>query len=227
MGGLVPFTATDYPGKLAAVVFCQGCPWRCPYCHNPHLLPLRGENEASWWEIARFLESREGLLDAVVFSGGEPTLHPGLPDVVRDTKALGFAVGLHTAGIYPAKFERLLPWLDWVGFDVKGPFEAYEAVTRVSGSGARALASLRLLLASGTAHEVRTTVHPALLSETDLLKLAHRLARMGVRHYALQAFRAQGCADPALARAGAGFWPSPALLQTIGRQFDTFVVREA
>lgn len=227
MGGFVPFTATDYPGKLAAVVFCQGCPWRCPYCHNPHLLPRRGGSGPTWREIAAFLYRRAGLLDAVVFGGGEPTIQPGLLDAVKEAKDLGFALGLHTAGIHPARLERLLPWLDWVGFDVKAPFEAYGAVTRVPGRGVRAGASLRLLLASGAAHEVRTTVHPALLSEADLLKLARSLAEMGVRHYALQAFRSRGCADAALARAGEGRWPAPALLQAIGGLFETYFVRGA
>ncbi len=227
MGGFVPFTATDYPGKLAAVVFCQGCPWRCPYCHNPHLLPRRGGSGPSWREIAAFLGRRAGLLDAVVFSGGEPTIQPGLLEAVKEAKDLGFAVGLHTAGVHPARLEKLLPWLDWVGFDVKAPFEAYGTVTRVPGSGARALASLRLLLESGAAHEVRTTVHPALLSEADLLGLARSLAAMGVRHYVLQAFRPQGCTDAALARTGEGHRPAPALLQAIGGLFETFSVRGA
>lgn len=227
MGGLVPFTASDYPGKLAAVVFCQGCPWRCGYCHNPHLLSRRGGAELSWQEIVGFLRRRAGLLDAVVFSGGEPTLQPGLPSAVKEAKDLGFAVGLHTAGIYPAKLARLLAFLDWVGFDAKAPFDAYVAVTRVPGSGARVLASLRLVLASSVAYEVRTTIHPALTSEGDLLRLAHSLAEMGVRHYVLQAFRPQGCADPALARAGAGSGPTPALLQAIGPLFETFSVRGA
>ena len=171
------------------------------------------------------MRRRMGLLDTVVFSGGEPTLQPGLLDAVKEAKALGFSVGLHTAGIYPAKFERLLPWLDWVGFDVKAPFEAYDTVTRVPGSGARALASLRLLLASGVDHEVRTTVHPALLSATDLLDLVHSLVEMGVRHYVLQAFRSQGCADSTLTAAQRGNPFSDALVRSLAPLFETFYVR--
>ncbi|MBI3069525.1 MAG: 4Fe-4S cluster-binding domain-containing protein, partial [Betaproteobacteria bacterium] len=72
VGGLVPLTTTDYPGRLAAVVFCQGCPWRCGYCHNPHLLPARRTAPIAWHAVRDFLERRRGLLDAVVFSGGEP-----------------------------------------------------------------------------------------------------------------------------------------------------------
>ncbi|HEX6005079.1 MAG TPA: radical SAM protein, partial [Burkholderiales bacterium] len=79
MGGLVALSTTDYPDHLAAVVFGQGCPWRCGYCHNPHLLPKRGVARIAWRDVLAFLERRRGLLDAVVFSGGEPTLQAALP----------------------------------------------------------------------------------------------------------------------------------------------------
>ncbi len=77
VGGFVPFTSTDYPGALAAVVFCQGCPWRCGYCHNPHLIAARGDDERDFARIVDWLGTRRGLLDAVVFSGGEPTAQAG------------------------------------------------------------------------------------------------------------------------------------------------------
>ena len=70
VGGLTRLSASDYPGKLAAVVFCQGCAWRCGYCHNPELQPARGAYEIPWADVLAFLEKRRGLLDAVVFSGG-------------------------------------------------------------------------------------------------------------------------------------------------------------
>ena len=138
IGGFVPFTATDYPDHLAAVVFCQGCPWRCVYCHNPHLLPARGEAQHPWVSIAAFLETRRGLLDAVVFSGGEPTFQDALPAAMRSVRDMGFKVGLHTAGIYPRKLAAVLPLVDWIGIDVKAPFESYERVTGVSKSGCAA-----------------------------------------------------------------------------------------
>ena len=83
VGGLVPLSTTDYPDHLSAVVFCQGCPWRCAYCHNPHLLPRRSDSEIAWPDVLAFLDRRRGLLDAVVFSGGEPTLQRALPDAMR------------------------------------------------------------------------------------------------------------------------------------------------
>ena len=156
VGGLTRCSATDYPGKLAAVVYCQGCAWRCGYCHNPELQPARGAYEIPWPEVIAFLEKRRGLLDAVVFSGGEPTQQPGLAAAMHEVKAMGFLVGLHTAGVVPRRLAEVLPLADWVAMDAKAPYEAHERVTRVAGSARRARESLRLLLASGVAREVHT-----------------------------------------------------------------------
>src|SRR5689334_15533531 len=109
IGGLTPLSTTDYPGQLAAVVFCQGCPWRCSYCHNPHLLSARAKHALGWDDVAAFLSRRRGLLDAVVFSGGEPLAQAALPDAMRQTKAMGYRIGLHTGGAYPPRLVAVLP----------------------------------------------------------------------------------------------------------------------
>lgn len=149
VGGLTPLSSIDYPDKLAAVVYCQGCAWRCTYCHNPHMLPRRGKAEIPWARVLAFLEKRRGLLDAVVFSGGEPTLQSALKASMQAVKDLGYVVGLHTAGIAPRMLERVLPLVDWVAMDLKAPWDAHEQVTRAAGSGARAQRSMELILASG------------------------------------------------------------------------------
>jgi pyruvate formate lyase activating enzyme len=161
VGGLTRLSASDYPGRLAAVVFCQGCAWRCGYCHNPELQPARGAGEIPWPVVLAFLERRRGLLDAVVFSGGEPTLQAGLAEAMREVKRLGFLVGLHTAGIVPRRLAQVLPLVDWVAMDAKAPFESHERVTRVRGSGARARRSAALLRASGVACEFHTVAADA------------------------------------------------------------------
>ena len=138
VGGYTPFSATDYPGRLAAVVFVQGCAWRCGYCHNPHLQPRASEGLMPWQDVRTFLASRAGLLDAVVFSGGEPTLDPALEDAMREVKAIGFKIGLHTAGIYPERLRSVLPLLDWVGLDIKTSFEAYDELTGAPSSAVAA-----------------------------------------------------------------------------------------
>jgi len=200
IGGFEPFSTVDYPGCIAAVVFAQGCPLKCFYCHNKDLLPAKAPPNYRWEEIEAFLINRCGLLDAVVFSGGEPLAQPALIPAMARVRALGFKVGLHTSGVYPARFAEALTFADWVGLDVKAGFDDYESVTGVKASGARAQESLTLLLASGVNHEVRTTVTTRAHSRTSLAALAAELRRAGVRRYAVQEERTgerhADCSDP-------------------------------
>jgi pyruvate formate lyase activating enzyme len=203
VAGLVPLSTVDWPGRLAAVVFLQGCPWRCTYCHNPGLLDPRAPGALSWSEVLRFLDRRGGLLDGVVFSGGEPTLQPGLSQAVDDVRERGFAVGLHTGGAWPRRLAGLLPRVDWVGLDIKHLPDRYDAVTGAHPSGLAAWTSLRVVLESGVDHEVRTTVDPTVHTHDDVVRLAARLRAMGVRRHVLQEARPDG-ADAGWARALAG-----------------------
>ena len=212
IGGFVPLSGCDWPGELVATVFCQGCPWRCHYCHNTHLLDADRPGAVTWRSVTEFLRKRIGLLDGVVFSGGEPTLQRGLAAAMREVRALGLCVGLHTAGPYPDRLSEVLALVDWIGFDVKAPFDDYPRLTGVPGSGERARESLLRLIASGVAYEVRTTVHPDLLDAATLLNLAGALADLRVTHYALQACRATGGMDADLASGAAvsaSFLPEP------------------
>lgn len=179
IGGLTPFTTIDYPGKLAAVVFCQGCPWRCDYCHNRHLLAVDRQAGITWEEVMQLLEQRRGLLDAVVFSGGEPTLQSGLPQALAEVRQLGFLTGLHTAGPFPDRLAACLPLLDWVGMDLKAPFDCYDAITGMTGSGRAAARSAELLRLSGVAHQFRTTVAGLVQAEGRLATLQQTVAGWG------------------------------------------------
>ena len=172
IGGLQAMTTLDYPDHLACVLFCQGCAWRCRYCHNPELIAPRSDSELDWQQVRQFLRRRQGLLQAVVFSGGEATLQPGLAAAMGEVRELGFKVGLHSAGIKPAALAEVLPLCDWVGFDVKAQAAHSEQITLVAGSGQANWQSLALLLRSGVAHECRTTVHWQLTSPAQLLALA-------------------------------------------------------
>lgn len=198
VGGFVPLTTLDYPGRLACVLFCQGCAWRCRYCHNPGLIVPRGKDEKPWPEIVDFLQRRQGLLEAVVFSGGEPTLQAALPAAITEVRELGFKIGLHTAGIRPQALERVLPLVDWVGFDVKALAEDTALITGIRGSGAANWRSLELLLASGVDYECRTTVHWHLLDCHKLWTLAKRLRDAGVERYVVQCVRTEQMWDPSL-----------------------------
>jgi len=221
VGGLTRLSTCDWPGQLAATIFCQGCAWDCPYCHNPGLRAPQTEAAIPWASILRFLASRRGLLDAVVFSGGEPTLQSALPDAVAEVRALGFRVGLHTAGMAPERLVALLPLLDWVGFDVKAPFGSYLRITGVEHSGDKALKSLGCLLASGVAYEVRTTVHPSLLSLADMVELRAQLLELRVENFIVQQFRTQGALRSRLPRSTGNL----SLPIEYGAQFSHFAVR--
>lgn len=226
IGGVVPFSTTDWPGRLAAVAFLQGCPWRCGYCHNPHLISGVPRDAGLGASFDAWLSTRTGLLDAVVFSGGEPTAQGPLPEALREVAARGFDAGLHTSGAYPRRLEAALAHADWVGIDAKAPPRRHATVTRVPGSATAARASLRLVVGSGVAHEVRTTVHPALLDDDALLRLADELASLGVRRWVLQPFRAQGCADAALvARAPQGARLSVGLVSRLAERVASVEVR--
>lgn len=198
VGGITPLTTIDFPGELAAVVFCQGCPWKCRYCQNSHLLPRSLHGEIRWRDVLDLLDRRIGLLDAVVFSGGEPTLQRGLPVAVAEARSMGFKIGLHTAGCYPERLDELLPAVDWVGLDIKASPEDYPALTGVSGSGERALDSLDFLVESGVEHEVRVTVHDTLLPNDKLRQLLNLLAEHGARNVMLQRCRTVHLLDPSL-----------------------------
>lgn len=227
VGGLTPLSTTDYPSYLSAVVFCQGCPWRCGYCHNPHLLPAHGASEIAWSDVLSFLRRRRGLLDAVVFSGGEPLAQAGLADAMRTVRRMGFRVGLHTGGGYPSRLAEVLALVDWVGFDIKAPFAEYSRITTVRGSGDRALASAKLVLGSGVACEFRTTVHPHQHDARALERLAEHLALLGARNYVLQEFRADGCANAALLRDLPASFLTESWCAKVAPKFESFAVRRA
>ncbi len=191
VGGFVPFTTVDFPGRHAAVVFCRGCPWRCGYCHNAHLQGPgpRSDSRPDWVAVLAVLEKRRGLLEGVVFSGGEPLLQPALPEAVAQVRNLSYAVGLHTGGSDPEAFRRVLPALAWVGFDLKAPWDRYDALTGAAGSGEAARRSLEHLLAAAIPFQIRTTVEPNFLDEADLQRMRATLTDLGIQDWTLQLAR--------------------------------------
>lgn len=225
VGGLVPLTTLDYPGLLACVLFCQGCAWQCRYCHNPQLIAPRGEHEIAWSRIMDFLKRRQGLLQAVVFSGGEATLQGGLVPAMEEVRQLGFRVGLHSAGIKPWAFAWAAKAADWVGFDIKALAEDAKLITGVSGSGKANWRSLEHLLACGVDYECRTTVHWHLLDVERLWTIAERLQSFGVEHFAVQLVRSERMLDPTLPRVAA---PAEVdeLWQRLRQMFPHFVLRK-
>lgn len=212
VGGFTPLSTTDWPDRLVAVVFVQGCPWRCHYCHNADLQPRSGAPRGAWAQVLDLLRRRQGLLDGVVFSGGEPTLDPALPQAMSAVRDLGFQVGLHTAGIYPDRLQAVLPLVDWVGFDLKTAWADYERVTAVPRSGEAVQHSLNRVMTEvrerGIGCEIRTTWHPALHDDRAMGDLGAQLAVRGVREWVWQTCRptpampvelAAACREPSAA----------------------------
>lgn len=189
VAGLVPFTTIDYPGCLAAVVFFKGCPLRCPFCHNPELQNNDGKSDLSWQEVLSFLSKRQGKLDGVVLSGGEPLMQPDIVDLVRQIKELGFKIGIHTSGVYPDKLCQIASYIDWVGLDIKGPWSKYESVCGRPQMVDNVKKSLAFLIDQNISFEVRTTCDPRHLNSQDILVVAKELHSHGVKTYALQKYR--------------------------------------
>ena len=220
VGGFEPFSSLDWPDHLAAVIFAQGCPMQCSYCHNPQLMPCNN-GEMAFSKVLTALDKRRTLLDGVVFSGGEPCGQTGLPEAIAAVRKLELKVALHTSGIFPGMLKKILPQLDWVGFDAKAPEDQYFRVTGTS-AWRRTEESLDILLGSGCEFEARTTWSPQLFNETALFDLAQNLARRGVAHYALQRVR-KPSGD------GKRWEPGPAppaqLLEALAGLFRHFTIR--
>lgn len=198
VGGLTPLTTIDYPEHLSCVIYCQGCAWQCRYCHNPELIPVKAEQGINNSKLQQFLLKRQGLLDAVVFSGGEPLLQNGLITAMQSVKSMGFKVGLHTGGSSLPRFKQALEFADWVGFDVKDLPQYADELIQVKGAGNANWSSLKALLASGVTYQCRTTVHWDLISPERVLQLANRLSQTGVTNYNLQIARTRNTLDPSL-----------------------------
>ncbi|WP_026459241.1 anaerobic ribonucleoside-triphosphate reductase activating protein [Schaalia vaccimaxillae] len=193
IAGLVPMSTVDWPGKFAASLFLQGCPWLCPYCQNSAIIDPKIPGVVAWSALEDLLARRHGLLDGVVFSGGEATRQIALGAGMRRVRELGFGVGLHTAGPYPTRLRELLDegLVDWVGIDVKAMADNYETVAGRPGAGAKAWESLGIVLDHGEVdHEVRLTVYPD--GPRDGLEVAHRALEAGARVFALQQARQVG-----------------------------------
>lgn len=230
IAGLQPMSSVDWPGKLVATVFCQGCPWACPYCHNHAIIDPRIPGVIAWDRVADLLQRRHGLLDGVVFSGGEATRQIALAQAMREVKDAGYLVGLHTAGPYPHRLSQLLDedLVDWVGIDVKAmPGDDYERVAMRQGAGEKAWESLRILLSHPeVAHEVRLTVYPD--GPRDGLEVATACREAGARSFALQ--QARGVGAPDGFRAEGPTWDGEvhALAESIrGLGFEEFIFRAA
>ncbi len=186
LGGLIKFTLIDFPGRPAAVVFTQGCNFRCRYCHNPELVyPHMFSAPMPEEELFSFLKRRQGTLEGVVITGGEPTLHEDILDFTAKIKNMGFAVKWDTNGTRPdvlrEAYARKL--LDYVAMDLKAPLEKYAVITGVDFNPAILKESMKLITQSGIPYQFRTTYDKEVLTDDDIAAIR---ALTDEKHYRVQ-----------------------------------------
>ena len=187
--GLQKMTLLDFPGRVACTVFLGGCDFRCPFCHNFELADGTAKPFMDDAALFAFLEKRRGLLDGVAVTGGEPCLHPGLPELLRHIRDMGYAVKLDTNGAHPLRLEAILRegLADYVAMDIKNSPEKY---ARTAGLEKLDLTPVRrsvdLLMASPVDYEFRTTVVDELHEANDFEAIGAWIA--GAKRYFLQAF---------------------------------------
>ena len=192
--GLQKFTLIDYPGKLACIIFTGGCNFKCPYCHNPCLiLDPESQKQITQEEFLTFLHKRQNKLDAVVISGGEPTLQADLEKFIGLIKQYNFLVKLDTNGSKPAIIKNLITQklIDAVGIDYKAPSESYQKISqnsKVLGKNILKLIEHAINKLGSKNVDIRTTVHRDLISEKDLHTMWNELKTHNVKTWHLQQY---------------------------------------
>ena len=230
VGGVETFSTVDFPDKISAVIFMQGCPWRCPFCHNAFLQDVDYDSGFIWEKFVDFLKSRRKLLDGVVFSGGEPLIQKGLSQAIKQVKDMGYSIGLHTGGYNPEHLSQILPLLDWVGMDIKSPFDT-DKYSRIIGIPAekqlpKIKQSLDLLIKSGIDFECRTTCDPRFLDIEDIKNIAEELSSKGVQKYFLQKYRPIESDRTTTDSECEKFFLNQELLQDLQKKFKVFDIRK-
>jgi len=197
ISGLVKSSLIDYPGKVAAVVFTQGCNFRCGFCHNPDLIPIIG-GQISENELFKYLDKRKNILDGVVITGGEPLIQKDISTFIEKIKSMGLLVKLDTNGSSPKALGLLLKkgLVDYVAMDIKGTLAQYHNIS--SYSNKRFIQeSIKLLKNSKIKYEFRTTVLPQYHKIEDFKNIGKLIA--GANKYVVQGFRPEITLDRSLA----------------------------
>lgn len=192
IAGFQPLSLLDYPGVVASIIFTQGCVLRCLYCHNPELIPLKPQVSGLTQEsILAQLTKYRRMIEGVCVTGGEPTIHPDLPNFLKKLKALGLLIKLDTNGVHSRLLRGIINQglVDYIAMDIKHTWERYPDIIGLHHPRliAECQKTLALIQSSSVTHEFRTTVYPALHQAEDLTTIAKQLTP-GTR-YALQGIR--------------------------------------
>ncbi len=175
IGGFQKLSLIDYPGCLSAVLFTQGCNFKCPYCHNPGLIPVNNmQNSCNISVILEYLRKRCDKLDGVVITGGEPTIHPDMPGYLEIFKSMGYKVKIDTNGTRPDSLQDLInnSLVDFIAMDIKAPFKKYDILAGRRVNFTDIKKSRNIIINSGLDHEFRTTLARPFLEKKDIYKMA-------------------------------------------------------
>ena len=189
--GIAWVSLVDFPGRVCTTLFYEGCNMRCGFCHNTALVQKSPDLDVvDDGEVIAQLKRRQNLVSAVCITGGEPTLDPELPTMMKRLKAAGFLTKLDTNGTRPQVLGDLLSagLVDYVAMDIKGPQSKYDLIAGTAVDYQLIKQSISLIKSAAPAYEFRTTVVPGLLRESDLVTLCRELGT--VEKYVLQQFRA-------------------------------------
>ena len=190
--GFQKLTLLDYPGKVACILFTNGCNFRCPFCHNASLVRAQDGADISDSEVLEFLKKRQGILEGVCISGGEPLIHNELKDFIREVKKLGYPVKLDTNGSFPQKLRELIGegLVDYVAMDVKNSFEKYNETTGINADIDSVKESIEILINGNIDYEFRTTLVSGFHTPKDMQSIGEMIK--GTKKYYLQNFADSG-----------------------------------
>lgn len=188
ISGFQKFSLNDYPGKIAAIIFTQGCNFACFYCHNSELIPMESNSKEyhDSNEILKFLETRKGKLEAVSITGGEPLLQEDLEDFISEIRKMGFLIKLDSNGGMPERLEKLIKSgnIDYIAMDIKAPLSNYEKVIQRKINLENITKSIKIIIESGLEYEFRTTYPDFLVNEEDIMGIVKLIK--GAKRYYLQ-----------------------------------------
>jgi pyruvate formate lyase activating enzyme len=188
--GLEKFSLVEWPGKITAIIFTGGCNFRCPFCHNPEIVTeLEKTPEYPWEEIEKFLDQKVGWVDAIMITGGEPTIQPDLPAILKLIKEKGFLTGIATNGSNPEMLKNIIEkkLVDRVCMDVKSSLEKYPEACGSKANVEKIKESIELIKNSPIEYEFKLTLVPGLVNKEDISKIGELVK--GAKKITLQQFR--------------------------------------
>ena len=190
--GFQKLTLLDFPGKVACILFTMGCNFRCPFCHNASLVRAEEKPQITEDEVLAFLKKRQGILEGVCISGGEPLLYDGLGEFIKKVKALGYSVKLDTNGSFPEKLKALVNdgLIDYVAMDIKSSGINYDKVAGINTDIEKIKESISFLMTDAVDYEFRTTLVKELHCAEDMENIGAMIK--GAKRYFLQNFKDSG-----------------------------------